>query len=95
MALILWTDQAGADLINISEYISKDSPRYASIFIERIINATNILETHPRSGRIVPEFEIETLRELIVGNYRIVYSIVSEEQIDIITVHHSARILKL
>jgi len=34
------------------------------------------------------------LRELIRGSYRIVYRIVDKDRIDILTVHHSARLLK-
>jgi toxin ParE1/3/4 len=94
MALILWTDQAIADLENIVEYISKDSPRYASIVVEDIIKSASLLEDQSKPGRIVPEFEIESIREIIIGKYRIVYSLVSPERIDILTVHHSSRILK-
>jgi plasmid stabilization system protein ParE len=42
-------------------------------------------------GRIVPEIEIVEIRELIEGNYRIIYRIFSKESIEILTVHHSAR----
>ena len=94
MALILWTDQAIADLENIVEHISKDSSRYASIVVEDIIKSASLLEDQSKPGRIVPEFEIESIREIIIGKYRIVYSLVSPERIDILTVHHSSRILK-
>jgi toxin ParE1/3/4 len=44
-------------------------------------------------GKMVPEFLLPELRELIEGNYRIIYRIVSEERIDILTIHHSSRLL--
>jgi len=44
---------------------------------------------------MVPEIEDESIRELILGSYRIIYKIVSQERIDILTVHHSARMLKI
>jgi len=94
MALILWTDQAIADLENIADYISKDSSRYASIVIDNIIKSASLLEEQPMLGRIVPEFEIDSIREIIIGKYRIVYSLVSPERIDILTIHHSSRLLK-
>jgi mRNA-degrading endonuclease RelE of RelBE toxin-antitoxin system len=37
----------------------------------------------------------ENIRELILGNYRIIYRIISEERIDILTVHHSAKLLRI
>ena len=52
-----------------------------------------MLEKHPKIGRIVPEFNTENIRELINGSYRIVYSIKSQHQIDVLTIHHSARLL--
>ena len=81
------------DLRSIHEYISRDSHRYAERFVEKIIERVDQLVAFPKSGRIVPEFNIETIRELIEGNYRIIYKI-STNQISIVRVHHSARQLK-
>jgi len=50
-----------------------------------------ILKTLPESGRVVPELGISQIRELIEGNYRIVYRLLSKELVEILTVHHSAR----
>ena len=60
-------------------------------FIYRIRNRTDILKKHIYIGRIVPEINREYIRELIEGNYRIIYKIVSKQQIDILTIHHSSR----
>ncbi len=95
MARVNWTDQSLSDLINIADFIAKDSVRYAKITVYRIRNASKQLKTHPLSGRKVPESDTENIRELIFGNYRIIYVIVSEKQVDILTVHHSARRLDI
>lgn len=42
-------------------------------------------------GTVVPEFDRNDLRQLIQGNYRIIYKVVDEKRVDILTVHHSAR----
>lgn len=81
------------DLRSIHSYISKDSKVYADRFIDKLISRVNQLETNPNSGRVVPEFNIEILRELIEGNYRIIYKI-NPDFIGIVRVHHSARQLK-
>jgi toxin ParE1/3/4 len=94
MALIFWTNQAIEDLESIGEYIEKDSPKYASITLKRIYNSTQLLINQPKLGRIVPEFGIDNIREIIEGRYRIVYRIIDSERIDIITIHHSSRLLK-
>lgn len=93
MVKVLWTEFAIEDLKSIHDYISKDSKVYASRFVEKIMSRVDQLETNPKSGRIVPEFNIETLRELIEGNYRIIYKIDSGF-VGIVRVHHSARQLR-
>lgn len=45
-------------------------------------------------GRIVPEFGLENLRERISGNYRLLYRISPSQAIEIITIHHSSRLLQ-
>ena len=95
MAKIIWTQRSLTDLKTIAEYISQDSLRYASLTIERIINVTLYLETNPRIGRMVPEVgKQDTIREIIFGNYRIIYNISSPELIHILTVHHTSRQLR-
>ena len=94
MVRIRWTDIAIDNLNDIGDYISKDSFKYAKIVIENLFTSTNLLKQHPRIGRIVPEFNNPNIRELIKGSYRIIYRIVDEKHIDVITVHHSARLLQ-
>lgn len=91
---IKWTHQSIDDLVSISDFISKDSPYFAQVQTEKFFSRTEILERHPKSGRIVPELDDENIRELIEGSYRIIYRIISEERIDIIAVHHSSKLLK-
>ncbi len=69
-----WSDIAEADLDDIYDYIARDVPYYAELFIDHLIDATDKLEDHPRIGRRVPEVENrEDVRELIVQGYRIIY----------------------
>jgi addiction module RelE/StbE family toxin len=93
MVRVNWTDQALDDVENIANFIEKDSAKYANIQVLRFFDKVKILETHPHTGRIVPEINRDYLRELIQGNYRIIYRIVTDNLIDIITIHHSRRLL--
>ncbi len=94
MARIIWTIQSAEDLENIFEYISKDSIKYARIQVIRIRDRVKILKKHPKSGRIVPEIGDESFRELITGSFRIIYRVKTNNLVEIITIHHSARLLK-
>lgn len=95
MAQIIWTIQSAEDLENIHEYISKDSVKYARIQIIRIRDRVKILKKYPNSGRVVSELSDKSLREIISGSFRIIYRIKTDSLIEIITIHHSARLLKL
>ena len=91
MVRINWTLQSKSDLKQIADYISLNSKRYAKLQVLRIKNKTHVLRTHILIGKVVREIENETIRELIEGRYRIIYNIISKTQIDILTVHHTAR----
>jgi toxin ParE1/3/4 len=91
MVEIRWLKEARGDLRDIYDYISLDSERYAKHQIDKLLNRTLILKNHIRVGKVVEEINKPEIRELIEGNYRIIYRIVSENQIHILMVHHGAR----
>lgn len=93
MVEVKWTKRALQDLEEIAEYIAKDSPFYAELTIQKLFAKPSILKKFPQIGREVPEFEIKSIRELISGNYRIIYRIVNSRKIDILSVFHTARLL--
>jgi len=94
MVDVNWTKRALKDIDNIAEYIAKDSFHYAQIQVKRFFDKSEILQKHPTIGRIVPEKKQNNIREIVLGNYRIIYKIISKDQIDILTVHHSKRLLR-
>ena len=87
---IEWTEPALLDLENIRDYIRRDSEYYAARFAEKIIEAVESLEKFPEMGRAVPEVEEESIRELLLHNYRIIYR-VEADRILVLTVIHGAR----
>jgi len=95
MAKVIWTHRSLTDLKSIAEFISKDSVKYASLTLQRIIGATRYLENNPKLGRRVPEVvNNHNIREIILGNYRIIYKISNSQTVHILTVHHSAKRLR-
>lgn len=91
MVKLNWTQLALSDLKDVHEYIANDSIRYAQITVNKIYSRVESLKIQPSLGRIVPEFENSSIKELIEGNYRIVHFLVSEDRIDILRIYHSAR----
>lgn len=78
------------ELAEIWNYIRQDSKRNALRVIRDMGAAARRLNEHPLSGRIVPEWKRPAVREVIVGSYRLMYSIKGEEII-IFSVRHSRR----
>jgi plasmid stabilization system protein ParE len=91
---IIWTRQAAEDVEAIKAYVARDSERYASLLAERLVAAVGRLELFPQSGRVVPEVADESLREVLYGNYRLVYRL-HAESVQVITVYHAARLLRI
>jgi plasmid stabilization system protein ParE len=85
-----WTEPSLLDMENLRDYIAKDSEYYAARFIARIIDASETLQQLPLIGRVVPEAEDETIRELLFQSYRIMYR-VEADRVLILTVIHGSR----
>lgn len=80
------------DLQAIHDEINRHSTAYADLVLARLVSAPERLVQFPESGRMVPEFRLPYLRELIVRPYRIVYRL-RGDVVEIVTVFHSARLL--
>ncbi len=87
-----WTNRATARLRLIHQYIAEDSPKTALQVVDRVTARSQQLAELPRSGRQVPEYERNDIRELLVKPYRIIYKIKSN-QIDVLTVMHYRQLL--
>lgn len=94
MVSIAWTEISLEDLKEIFDFIAQDSVRYATITSNKIYNEAQSVARNPYIGRVVPEFNEKFIREVIEGNYRIIYRIKNVERVDILRVYHSARLLK-
>ncbi len=87
---VYWTETAVENLSAIYAYIAQNSPQYAARIIDRLTRRSEQIANFPLSGRIVPEFETEQIREVIEGSYRIIYYI-KLNQIDVLAVVHGTQ----
>ncbi|MBQ10202.1 MAG: plasmid stabilization protein [Planctomyces sp.] len=92
MAEVRWTPQALDDLEAVCLFIARDAPSFAEVFAQRAFDATDRLTEFPESGRIVSEMNDPNLRELLIGNYRLIYRLRSGD-VEILTMHHGARLI--
>ena len=94
MAEIVWSPSSIKDINAIAEYIAKDSLIAAKNMVELFFQKAEILSRFPHYGKQVAETKNSFLREILVGRYRIIYEVFSEDQVNILTVHHQSRLLK-
>jgi toxin ParE1/3/4 len=70
---VAWSPRAVEDLEAIAQYISADSAAYAVAVVKTILTTARNLSQFPRSARIVPEIDDESIRELFAYGYRVIY----------------------
>lgn len=88
---LYWTETARQDLLSIKRYIANDNPTAAKRWVERLRErARNALHA-PLAGRKVPELSRDDIRELIEGNYRIVYQVFADRLV-VLTVFEGHRL---
>ena len=87
-----WTRNAIGHLANIYEYIGLNSTIYANRMVDKIIRRSEQIADQPYSGRKVPEYDADDIRELIEKPYRIIYRI-KPNQIDVVAVIHGAQLM--
>jgi plasmid stabilization system protein ParE len=91
---IVWSPLAVDRVSEIAGYIAQDKPSAAEKWVKTVFSKVERLKSLPELGRIVPEIENNQFRELIYGNYRIIYRI-ETEQISILTIRHGKQILPI
>jgi len=91
---IIWSPLAIDRTTEIAEYIAQDNPSAAMIWVETLFDKVEILKSSPKSGRVVPESNRDDIRELIYGNYRIIYR-VDKKILSVLTIRHGKQILPL
>lgn len=89
---IIWSPLAIKKFEDILDYIAIDSKANAEKFAERVFRKVAILIEFPNVGRKVQELNNSNYRELILGNYRIIYKLHLND-IHILTIRHLKRLL--
>jgi len=88
--LVIWTAAARNSLKQIHDFIALDSKYYAKEVVDNILNLADELNTFPSRGRVVPERNQPSLRELFLYSYRVIYRIDGDD-VHILTVLHGKR----
>lgn len=91
---IIWSPLAVDRASKIADYIAQDKPSAAEKWINTVFSKVEQLKSSPEIGRIVPEINNTQFREIIYGNYRIIYRL-EKKRISILTIRHGKQILPI
>jgi plasmid stabilization system protein ParE len=78
MARVIWTEPALLELDEIADYISLDDPKAAKKLVRKAFNRIEHLENHPKSEKLIEEFENSVYREVILPPCRFFYRLEDE-----------------
>ena len=87
---IIWTYPALNDLEDIYQYIAKDSEFYATSFVNEVKTAAKSLSFFANRGRVIPEFGNDSIREIFIKKYRLIYQY-KDNTVYILSFIHGAR----
>ena len=87
---VVWTDTAKRNLRTIHDCIAQNSPAYANRMVDRLTSRSKQIGDFPLSGRVVPELDVDQIREVFLRPYRIIYHI-RPGHVDVIGVLHMSR----
>ena len=89
---VILTDRFLTRVEECTDYIALDHIPTAIQWAEGVIEHCEQLRTQPDSGRMVPEFNRPEIKELIHGNYRLVYELKSN-RVDMLTIWQTSQVL--
>jgi len=89
---LVFSESARHDLLEIARFIAADDPEAAGRWVGRLRRRAKILRRMPLAGRRVPELDQEGIRELVEGNYRIIYRVVGTV-VEVLRVFESHQLL--
>jgi toxin ParE1/3/4 len=92
---VVWTEPAWEDLEAAAEYIARDSEFYAAALVQEAHEASASLADFAERGQTVPEFADESIRELLVKPYRLVYKLTDDHVFIVAFIHGSQRLWRI
>ena len=89
-----WSPLAISRLSEVAKYIALDNPAAAERWVKKVFAQVEKLSEFPERGRMVPEVGNKAIREIISGNYRIIYRL-KDREVSILTLRHVKQVLSI
>jgi addiction module RelE/StbE family toxin len=91
VARVRWSEEATDNLLEITDFLGNVDPAAAEVFAKRVQQAVEQLGLFPKSGQVVSDFALESFRELIIGSFRLVYLVFSDDEVNIVSLRAGPR----
>ena len=91
--MVRWSGPAKKDLRRIFDYIAQDSIYYANNVVQSIVDKSELLNSFPEMGRMVPEIGEPKVKEIFIYSYRLIYES-SGKDIHVLAVIHGKQDLE-
>ncbi len=88
---VVFAETARRDLGEILEYIQMESPRASRKIVREIYERLKKIPSFPKGGRMIPEIGEPSLREILIGSYRLMYRL-EEKRAVVLRVLHGKRL---
>ena len=92
MVKVEWSLSAIEDIEDHIGYIEKDSVQAAQNWAIQIFENEDLIAENPYIGRVIPEENLEHKREMILGNFRLMYEILNNSNVVILKVMRSKQL---
>jgi toxin ParE1/3/4 len=89
-----WSPLAFRRTHEISEHIRQDNPAAAEAWLQGLFRVIDRVVSFPDSGRVLPEVGKPEIREMLYGEFRIVYRRTAK-RVSIITIRHGRQLIDL
>ncbi len=87
---VVWTELAEFRALEAVDYIARDRPDGAAIWLADLLGRVAKLDRLARRGRVIPEISLSAYREVFHAPYRVLYR-VDAKQVVTFTLRHWRR----
>ena len=89
---LIWSPLSLDRIVEIADFIAQDKPGASVKWVASVFDSVERLIKFPKSGRAVPEIDRHDIREILFGNYRIIYRI-EDKSITVLTIRYGKQLL--
>lgn len=90
---ITWSRRASIQFENAQNFIASYAPIKADEFIDEALLLLDGLLVNPYIGRKVPEYDLESIRERICDQFRLIHRVNDDHSIEVLAVYYDKQLL--